>query len=189
MELTKIVSLNLLNYYDSKLKPWVEAKINQVVNALTFTKDKITDLTSLTSEADDADTGLWTGSDKKKLDNLSTLAEGAVSDVKVNGSSVVDTGVANIIVPTSLEGLDNSTTQYATTTEVDNKIAQAVAQAVTYKGSVDTVSQLPSNATNGDMYNVKEDDINRVWDGTQWDKYATIPFEEASNSDIDNLFT
>lgn len=191
MDITKIISVEILSYYNSKLKNWVSATINSAISAITLTKDKITDLAALTSGAGDSDTGLWTGADKKKLDELveSGGEKNVIEIVKVNGSPLqVENKAVDVTVPTSLVGLDNSTTKYLSESEVDSKIAQAVAQAVTYKGSVDTVEQLPQNAKNGDMYNVKSDDINRVWDGEAWDKYATIPFEEAVNSDIDALF-
>lgn len=53
-----------------------------------------------------------------------------------------------------------------TKTEVDNKLVSAYI----YKGSVATVSALPSeNQTVGDVYNVESDGANYAWNGTEWD--------------------
>ena len=54
----------------------------------------------------------------------------------------------------------------------------------TYKGSVDTVADLPDDATNGDLYTV--DGVQYVWDGTQWVNIeAGVAITEAQ---IDALF-
>lgn len=54
-----------------------------------------------------------------------------------------------------------------------------------YKGSVATVSDLPgSGNTKGDLYQIRADGSERVWDGSQW-----VPREKCiSTSYIDSLF-
>lgn len=79
-------------------------------------------------------------------------------------------------------------------TIVDRQIKEQVATAINYRGSVPTVADLPSNPQLKDMYNVEEDDINRVWiqdsNGVyRWDKYApTIKINIASRAKIAALW-
>lgn len=51
--------------------------------------------------------------------------------------------------------------------------ADTVSQKVLrYMGSVATVSELPTDAKQGDMYNVTESGANYAWTGTEWDKLS-----------------
>lgn len=55
----------------------------------------------------------------------------------------------------------------------------------TYKGSVESVSDLPDNADNGDLYTVNG--LQYVWDGTDWvNVEAGVAITEGQ---IDSLFT
>ena len=67
---------------------------------------------------------------------------------------------------TSLSGY--GITDAYTKTEIDGKLSGAMH----FKGTVATVSALPSEATQGDMYNVEATGANYAWDGTQWDKLS-----------------
>lgn len=50
-----------------------------------------------------------------------------------------------------------------------------LAQAFTYKGSVDTFNDLPTTGNKtGDCWNVKDTGINYAWDGTAWDDLGGI---------------
>lgn len=51
-----------------------------------------------------------------------------------------------------------------------------------FKGSVATVSALPTNASAGDVYNVEERGINYAWTGTIWDALGEL-FEIESIDD------
>lgn len=94
-------------------------------------------------------------------------------------------------VPTSLSAFTNDS-NFVNETQVDNKIATAVSSAVKYKGTVETIEDLPtSNQKNGDMYNVRATDMNYVWnaDETKWDPQApTIVLETATTAQIEELF-
>lgn len=62
-----------------------------------------------------------------------------------------------------------------TKTEVDNAIGSAVTNMYKYKGSVATVSALPSSGqTTGDVYNVEASGMNYAWNGTAWDALGEI---------------
>lgn len=58
-----------------------------------------------------------------------------------------------------------------------------------YKGSVATVSALPSSGnTTGDVYNVEATGMNYAWDGTAWDALGEIfTITSISNSEIDTI--
>jgi len=58
-----------------------------------------------------------------------------------------------------------------------------------YKGSVATVSALPSTEnTVGDVYNVEASGMNYAWNGTEWDALGeTFSISSISNSDIDTI--
>lgn len=90
-------------------------------------------------------------------------------------SDVVEMALATD-VPTAVSQLTNDS-NYQNDTQVDAKIASAVASAVTLKGSVATYSALPSTGQkHGDMYDVLDTGKNYVWiveEGTgRWDDYA-----------------
>lgn len=54
----------------------------------------------------------------------------------------------------------------------------------TYKGSVDTKTNLPSDATTGDLYTVEDEDYTQyAWDGEQWvsPQYPSIAQEQINS--------
>lgn len=64
-----------------------------------------------------------------------------------------------------------------------------IANMYKYKGSVATVSALPSSDNiTGDVYNVESSGMNYAWDGTAWDALGVIfTITSISNSDIDTI--
>lgn len=96
--------------------------------------------------------GLMSAADKKKLDGV---AAGA-----------------NAVSKTSQLSNDSG---FQTESQVQALINTAVSSAVEYKGSVDTESDLPSDAKRGDMYNIASASqygsagMNVVYDGSKWD--------------------
>ena len=104
--------------------------------------------------------------------------------------------------PTAAAG--TNTTQLATTAFVQTALGSYVttataeatyakktdiATAYRYKGSVASVSDLPSTGnTVGDVYDVQATDMNYAWNGTAWDQLGgTFTIESISNSDIDTI--
>lgn len=74
-------------------------------------------------------------------------------------------------------------------TTVSGMISSAVTNMYKYKGSVATVSALPSSGnTTGDVYNVEANGMNYAWNGTEWDALGeTFSISSISNSDIDTI--
>lgn len=97
-------------------------------------------------------------SGKASVADLESLS-GVVDD---NSSSISSIESAKADKSTTLSGY--GITDAYTKAEVDNKLSSAM----TYKGSVATVGDLPSSAKVGDIYTVEETGTNYAWDGTQW---------------------
>ena len=74
-------------------------------------------------------------------------------------------------------------------TTVQGMIDSAVTNMYKYKGSVATVSALPSSGnTTGDVYNVEATGMNYAWNGTAWDALGEIfTITSISNGDIDTI--
>lgn len=64
-----------------------------------------------------------------------------------------------------------------------------IASMYKYKGSVATVSALPSSGqVTGDVYNVETNGMNYAWNGTEWDALGEIfTITSISNGDIDTI--
>lgn len=72
-------------------------------------------------------------------------------------------------VPTKVSQLENDV-EYQTKTQLDAAINQAIASAMTYKGTKATVSELPVEDNKvGDVWHVAEDNAEYAWDGTKWE--------------------
>lgn len=84
-------------------------------------------------------------------------------------------------------------TEYAATghTHSDYALKTDISTVYRYKGSVAAVSNLPTSATVGDVYNVEGDNgQNYAWTGTAWDALGgSIQIEVATDDDIDAMFT
>lgn len=97
-------------------------------------------------------------SGKASVADLESLS-GVVDD---NSSSISSIESAKADKSTTLSGY--GITDAYTKAEVDSKLSSAM----TYKGSVATVDDLPSSAKVGDIYTVEETGTNYAWDGTKW---------------------
>lgn len=124
--------------------------------------------------------GLMTSAQFTKLNGIAAGAQvNVLEKVSVNGAAL----------PVNSKGVNIDLSPYAKKTDI--------ASAVNYKGSVDNYAALPSNAKNGDMYNVVAKDeahgidagTNVIWNGTSWDPMAPmITISAIANSEIDKLF-
>lgn len=64
--------------------------------------------------------------------------------------------------------------KFATKTELDNAIDEALTSAFDYKGAKDTIAELPTEGNEvGDMYYVTEDESLHAWNGTSWDNLGS----------------
>lgn len=154
----------------------------------------------------DAD-GLMSKEDFTKLQNIEEGAQvNKIEKIKVNGEEQsIQTKEIDITVPKDTNDLTNGK-EYQTKTEVEALINNKISSAVHYKGDVETYDELPPNAQNGDLYNIKtasehnKAGDNAVWNETNeaWDILSgTIDtslfitdndLEEISNAEIDELF-
>lgn len=77
-------------------------------------------------------------------------------------------------IPTKTSDITNDS-GYVTQSDVDSSISSSVTNMYKYKGSVATVSALPSSGnTTGDVYNVEETGMNYAWNGTAWDALGEV---------------
>lgn len=76
---------------------------------------------------------------------------------------------------------------YYTKTEIDGKLTNAYV----YKGSVATVSDLPSSDVgSGWVYNVEASGMNYAWNGSAWDALGeTFSITAITNAEIDTICT
>lgn len=149
----------------------------------------------------------FTNEQKNKLDTLQnyslpTASADTLGGVKVGAGLAINAGVlsatgggtadsvewANVQnKPTNLSQFSNDS-GFQTQTQVSQAISSALTSAVIYKGTVVSVSDLPANAKQGDMYNVADTAMNYVWSGTEWDEQAPlIDIEAISNAEIDTI--
>lgn len=98
---------------------------------------------------------------------------------KPNFSTVATSGSYNDLsnkptIPTNNNQLTNGA-GYQTASDVESTINSKISSVMTYKGAVANYTDLPSNASVGDTYNItKSSDYNEagdnaVWNGTEWD--------------------
>ena len=95
---------------------------------------------------------------------------GTIRAIKVNGTAQTITNKeVDITVPTAVSDLTNDS-GYQTATDVQGLIDTAVASVYKYKGSVATLSDLPTSGnTAGDVYDVQATGVNYAWNGSAWD--------------------
>ena len=153
--------------------------------------------------------GIAEGANKYTLPVASDTVMGGI---KVGANLQMVDGVLNAVQGTvdltPFETKENAQNTYVSKTSLSTTLEDYakksdVAQAVHYKGNVDTFDELPAeNNTIGDMYNVKaaggvdSDGVaikagdNVVWNGKGWDNYGgTFVIDSATDADIDALFT
>lgn len=81
---------------------------------------------------------------------------------------ILNNTFANCASLEQLNALKESLKNYITKEEYLNKIASVMR----YKGSVDLVKNLPTNAEIGDVYNVDSTGANYAYNGNKWDKLS-----------------
>lgn len=117
-------------------------------------------------------------------DDSRTISAGAVYRYKESNDSIINGLIADLGNKASVSILEAN---YAKKSELSN--------VYKYKGEVLLVSDLPASGNSvGDVYNVKENDGNYAWTGTEWDYFgggsgvaADIDF--ASMAEVQNLIT
>lgn len=125
--------------------------------------------------------------------NMSDWTSGKTVD-----AAVLATGFSSALdslqdVASAVNDLDMSLSTKAdlsdvyTKTEIDGKLANAYV----YKGSVATVSDLPSSGVEaGWVYNVEASGMNYAWNGSAWDALGeTFSITAITNAEIDTICT
>lgn len=153
--------------------------------------------------------GLMSSSDKSKLDGVEAQANKYVHPThtsKANGLyKVTVDGLGHISSATAVAksditalGIPAQDTTYTNATSSKAGLMSASDKAkldgiditgiYRYKGSVATVSALPTNASVGDVYNVEADGMNYAWTGTEWDALgSSFTIESLTNAEIDEI--
>ena len=103
----------------------------------------------------------YSSNEKTKLAGIASGAQvNVIETVKVNNTAL---GVSGKAVNIDLSN-------YATKTDLNN----AISSAIEWKGTVETVSALPTNASKGDLYHVNEKSAEYVYNGTAWEELGSI---------------
>lgn len=145
--------------------------------ALTPDAQKAVDVTVPTKVSDLTNDGDGTAGSEFATKSYVDQNGGKIDVIKVNGTAQTITNKeVDLTVPTKVSDITNDS-NFQTDTQVDAKIASAVASVVTLKGSVATYTDLPSTGQkHGDLYDVLDTGRNYVWlveNGTgRWDDYA-----------------
>lgn len=183
----KFLDSDGLLYVWNKIKTALSGKVDAVAGKQLSTND-------------------YTNEEKQKLAALSegdfTLTPATTStlggviigrNLTVNGDGVLSADVVEYEEATSSDaGLMSSTDKAkldAFSSASSYVLKSDVVNAYVYKGSVANMSLLPSNAANGDVYNVEADGMNYAWTGTAWDALGgSFAVDTMTNSDIDAIF-
>lgn len=175
---------NGLLYFWQKLKTMLAGKVDKVEGKGLSTND-------------------YTTAEKTKLSGLSnytlpTASASQLGGVKVGTNLSINNGVLSATdtkynpATSSANGLMSSSDKskldafgaastYALKTDITGMYK--------YKGSVATVSALPSTGnTTGDVYNVESSGMNYAWDGSKWDALGEIfTITAVTNAEIDTI--
>lgn len=182
--LQKLIDLDLLSYFKSKLDLLFANKVDKVTGKGLSSND-------------------YTSNEKTKLAGIASGAQvNVLEGIQKNGTTVTITNkIANISVPTKTSDITNdsgflTTANVYTKTEIDSKLTGALH----YKGTKATVAQLPSSGNQtGDMWHVTEDGGEYAWNGTAWEAMGSeidlsgyvedSDLGFATTTEIDALFT
>lgn len=102
--------------------------------------------------------------------------------IRVGDNLTIKDGLLSANVPTKVSELENDE-DFQNSNDVEDAIKKHLSSIMHYKGSVNTVDDLPIvDNVAGDVYNVIKTDDNYAWTGTAWDKLgATV--------DLSNFYT
>lgn len=153
--------------------------------------------------------GLMSSSDKSKLNGIEAQANKYVHPThtaKANGfykvtvdslghissaTAVAKSDITALGIPAQDTTYTNATSSQAGLMSASDKAKLDgidITGIYKYKGSVATVSALPTNASVGDVYNVEADGMNYAWTGTEWDALgSSFSIQSLTNAEIDEI--
>lgn len=145
-------------------------------------------------KATESKSGVMSSADKTKLNSINAdnivyketgkgLSSNDFTDTlldKVNASQ--ENVIEKILVDNAPLAIDsNKAVNIELTKAIEAAVGATVSGAYTYKGSVSAVSELPTNAQVGDVYNIEVETaeygaagVNVAWNGTSWDSLGGI---------------
>lgn len=184
----KFLDSDGLLYVWSKIKTALSGKVDAVPGKQLSTND-------FTDAEKQKLAGLG-GSGTYTLNPATTTTLGGVivgKNLSISGEGILSATVPDLEdASSSSSGLMSSTDKRkldAFSAATDYALKSDISNAYTYKGSVALMSSLPSNASNGDVYNVEADGMNYAWTGTAWDALGgSFAIDSITNSDIDTIF-
>lgn len=199
----KYLDYNGLLYVIKQIKAWLKGKVDKVegkgLSTNDFTNDQKTKLEGLenyTLPTASADTkgGFKVGAGLTMNGEVLSATGGGTAD-SVDWSNVQNK-------PTKLSDFTNDS-DFQTSTQVEQTINSKISSVMTYKGTVANYSDLPTNASTGDTYNITNASAynkagdNAVWNGTAWDVlsgtidlsnyYAKTEIVAITNDEIDTI--
>ena len=137
--------------------------------------------------------GIRVVANKSALPAFETAAEGILYFCEDTGSGYVLNNLRNAWI-NILHGVDNTTIEIneegllTVKTERVNKLEEKVTNletvtvgGVKYKGSVATKLELPQDAKQGDLYEVKENNSEWCYNGTEWFEFGTTDVDRPLN--------
>jgi len=153
----------------------IKAYVSAAIGALTI-PTKTSDLTN--------DSGFITSADVPSYPSMATNTN--TSDW--TSGKVVDAATLKTVVSSALTQIGGK----ADASELSNYALKSdISSMYKYKGSVATVSVLPSSDnTTGDVYNVESTGMNYAWNGSAWDALGeTFSITAITNAELDSICT
>lgn len=180
-------------YLWGKIKSHVSAAINAIVIP-SKTSELTNDSGFITSA--DVPEGASASTTTPKMDGTAAVGSETAfargDHVHPSDTSKVDTSTFNTTVQTVQAAFGN----YYTKAEIDETTdlfarKSDIVNMYKYKGSVATVSNLPSsNQSVGDVYNVGSTGMNYAWNGTAWDALGeSFQITAITNAELDTICT
>lgn len=210
--MSKYVDGNGLLYFFTRLKSLfaTQTALSQTNTNVTALQNQVDGLVQEGGEPNVIDTVQVNGSNLPVSDktvnvtvptNNNQLTNGAGYQTAAQVQAAITAGgfATTTQLTSGLAGKQNTLTFDTTPTQgssnpvtsggIYNAFATAITGAYKYKGSVATVSDLPSSGNKvGDVWNVQADGMNYAWDGTEWDNLGSdFNIEALTNSDIDQI--
>ena len=153
----------------------IKAHVSAAIGALTI-PTKTSDITN--------DSGFITSADVPSYPSMATNTN--TSDW--TSGKVVDAAVLKTVVYDALSQIGGK----ADASALNNYALKTdIASMYKYKGSVATVSALPSSDnTTGDVYNVESTGMNYAWNGSAWDALGeSFQITAITNAELDSICT
>lgn len=187
-------------YLWGKIKSHVSAAINAIVIP-SKTSELTNDSGFITSA--DVPEGASASTTTPKMDGTAAVGSETAfargDHVHPSDTSKVDTSTFNTTVQSVQSAFGNYYTKTETdtafgafTTQLANKANKTdIASMYKYKGTVSTVSDLPSSDQSvGDVYNVESTGMNYAWNGSAWDALGeSFQITAITNAELDSICT